>query len=812
MSRWSRNGLIAITLALGLAAWPQASALSGGDGGGWGLPSDAAAGHYEYTNRLIDSRDPYLLLHAHNPVDWYPWGREALAAAKQEGKPIFVSIGYSTCYWCHVAEQLIYSNRDIAKLMNTWFVNVKVDREERPDIDRLYMLATEIMTGHGGWPNNLFLTPDLKPFLAGSYFPPQDDPLVGPGFPSILKAVHAAWEGHRADKILPIAERVFESIERVERAESGAAAAPIAASQWLSEAGRALEQRLDPEHGGLGTTGPKFPQAPSLELLLADYRLEHDAAALDALKRTLDAMALGGVHDHLGGGFHRYATEPSWSIPHFEKMLYDNAQLLRLYAEAYHAADDSLYRAVALDIGQYLRREMMAPEGGFFTAQDSQVGGAEGAAYIWRRDQIVSVLGATAAAKFFAVYSLTPLPEADVPTGAPVGNDNNGGVLRVRLPVADTLKRAGASDFAQALSSLVAERRRLLEVRARRPQPARDEKMITGLNGLVIAALARSAAILEQPDFLTWARMAAERLWALAYDPKTGLLRHEVFRGQAQIDGFLADYAMLGDAFMALSEATKEAVWRDRAAALADSLVRRFARSDGALSDSPDEKNLLVPVADREDSEVPAGASVALDLLLRLAESTGEPRYGVAAAGLLGRLSGQIAGRPEIWPSAIVALNAHPLKEPELAVAAAPPPTTAGKASHIPETADHVRAAAALKTAANGEEVVVTLKVDRGYHINANPASFDYLIPTSVVFDHLNPSHIEYPKPTRFKPAFAPEGLDVYEGTVSVVATFPKGCLTLGRDIRGAATAQACNTQICLPPSKLPVSLSATGE
>jgi uncharacterized protein YyaL (SSP411 family) len=791
----SRNRLTALTLALGLTVWPQTSALFAGDGGGWGLPSEAASGHYKHTNRLIDSRDPYLLLHAHNPVDWYPWGAEALAKAKREQKPIFVSIGYSTCYWCHVAERLIYSNPDIAKLMNDWSVNIKVDREERPDIDRLYMLATEIITGHGGWPNNLFLTPDLKPFFAGSYFPPKDDPLGGVGFPTILKAVHKAWEEHRADKIVPAAERVFDAMRRVEKAEGDAPIAPIAAAKWLADAGHALEQRLDPEHGGFGQGGPKFPQAPDLELLLADYRLNRDAAALDALTRTLDAMALGGVRDQLGGGFHRYATEPSWSVPHFERMLYDNAQLLRVYVEAFRATDAPLYRSVALDIGHYLHREMMAPEGGFFTAQDSQVGGAEGAAHLWTRDQIVAVLGADGAAKFFDVYSLTPLPDADVPT-----------VLRVRLPAADTLKHAGFADFAQMLSSLAAERGRLLEVRAGRPQPARDDKMIVGVNGLAIAALARSGRILSQPDFLTWARMAAERLWALAYQPNPGLLRHEIFHGEAQIDGFLADYAMLGGAFMALFEATKEPVWRDRAAALADSLTRRFARPDGALSDSADQKNLLMPIADSGDSEIPSGASVTLDLLLRLAQATAEPRYSTAAAGLLDHLRGQIDRQPEAWPTAIVAVNPNPLKP---AAPASGAPRGAGAAIRMPETADHVRAAAAAKNTSNDDEIVVTLNIDDGYHVNAHRLSLDYLIPTSLAFDALKPSAIDYPKPVRFKPAFAPDGLDVYQGTAILVARFPRRSLEGRGIIDGAVTAQACNTQICLPPSTLPVSASA---
>jgi uncharacterized protein YyaL (SSP411 family) len=807
---WVWGGAILAVLALNAVL--QTIAPASADETGWGLPSEAASGVHRYTNRLSDSRDPYLLLHAHNPVDWYPWGPEALAKAKTEGKPIFVSIGYSTCYWCHVAERLIYSDPNIAQSMNEWFVNVKVDREQRPDIDRVYMLATQIMTGHGGWPNNVFLTPDLKPFFAGSYFPLDDDPRAGPGFRTVIAALHELWSEHRTDRVMPVAERVLAAMLRVQGSLTAGNPGPIEPGAWLVRGSQAVQRRFDPEHGGLGNTGPKFPQVPSLELLLADYRLNRDAIALDHLTRALDAMASGGIHDQLGGGFHRYSTEPSWSIPHFEKMLYDNTQLLRLYAAAHEDTRNPLYRAVALDIGQYLKREMMAAEGGFFTAQDSQVNGAEGASYLWTKDEIVALLGAKPAQKFLTVYTLSPLPTGDVPTGAQAADRKPGGVLRVRVPLGDTLKQARFSDVTQMLSSLAPERALLLAARAKRQQPARDEKIITGLNGLVIAALAQSSGVLQQPDFLAWARTAAERLWALAYDPKTGALQHEIFRGKAQTGGYLADYAMLGDGFATLFDITKEPVWRDRAAALADNLIGRFGHPDGALSASPDENNLLIPVADSGDSEVPSGTSVALDLLLRLAKATGETQYETAAARLLRHLSGQIEARPGVWPAAIAAVNFHLLKDTALAAVAIPSSDPAGKLSHMPETADHVRAAAALKADANGDEIVVTLQVDDGYHINANPASLDYLIATSLTFDRLKPSKVEYPKAVRFKSALAPNGLDVYEGEVTLIAQFARGALLDQKNIQGTVRVQACDTQICLPPSDLPVSLPSNGE
>ncbi|OAF12426.1 hypothetical protein AYJ54_06250 [Bradyrhizobium centrolobii] len=767
-----------------------------------------------YTNRLIDSHDPYLLLHAHNPVDWYPWGPEALAKAKQENKPIFLSIGYSTCYWCHVAERTIYSDPEIAKLMNQWFVNIKVDREQRPDVDQIYMLATEILTRRGAWPNNLFLTPDLKPFFAGSYFPPRDDPAGGAGFPTILAALHDAWANHLQDKVLPVAGQVFQAMQRVQAEMTAGKEAPVKPGEWLRNASKALQSRIDPKSGGLGDrSGTKFPQAPSMKLLLTDYRVNHDKASLDAVTAALNAMAFGGIHDHLAGGFYRYSTEPTWSIPHFEKMLYDNAQLLRLYAEAYAATKDPVYRAVALDVGQYLRRDMMASEGGFYTAIDSEVKGVEGAAYVWTKAEIASVLGEQAAKQFLAAYDVTPMTAAGTQTGEPAADRKGLGVLRIRLPIEEALKSAGSQDAGQLLTSLSAARAQLLAHRQQRQQPARDEKILTDLAGLAIGALAYSSDILQQPEFLTSARMAAERIWALAYDPATRTLKHEIFAGHAQTDGYLQDYAMLGDGFISLYEVTKEDIWRDRAAMLVTALLRQFAHPDGALSTTLDEKNLLIPVGDSEDSDVPSGTSAALGLLLRLRDATGGSQFVAAAARIVHYLSGRLSDHPEIWPAAITVLNLHPLTDADLAAAREAAARSAddrgiGQAFRAPETSDHVRVSAVVRAGEKDDEIVVTLQIDDGYHVNANPASFDYLIPTSVAFAGLTSPGTKYPKPSRFKSAFAPEGLDVYEGTVPLVVTIPKGTIATQGELRGEVDVQACDAKICLPPSKLPLSVA----
>jgi uncharacterized protein YyaL (SSP411 family) len=804
-----------LAVVLTMTACPPMGSALAGDAAGRKLPADQAAAPFKYTNKLIDSNDPYLLLHAHNPVDWYPWGPEAFAKTRQENKPIFISIGYSTCYWCHVAERTIYSNPDIAKLMNQWFVNVKVDSEQRPDLDRIYMLARQIMTGQGGWPNNLFLTPDLKPFYAGSYFPPKDDPRAGPGFPTILASINQGWTSDRT-QVLGIAENVMNAMRRIQSAMTGNAPAPINPGAWMAKARDTLLPQFDPQYGGFADRSrTKFPNAPRLALLLSDYEINRTSAALSGVLGTLDAIAFGGIHDHLAGGFHRYSTEPTWSVPHFEKMLYDNAQLLRLYAAAFQITGKPLYRQIAIETARYLGTDMMASDGGFYTARDAQLDGVEGEGYLWTRGEISSLLGAKEAARFLNAYGLTPVPRPNVPDVVhPRDVDGEPpAVLRLRVPIDQTLKDAGFNDVTQLFSDFAADRAQLTAAREKRRQPARDEKMVISLNGLAIEALAESGQPLGQPEFVDWAKMAAERLWSLAYEQKAGALKHEIFNGVAQTDGFLQDYASLGTSFMTLSEVTGDRIWQNRAAALADSMLDRFSRPDGSFSTAPDEKDLLIPLADEGDMEMPSGTSMAIELLLRLQGTTGEARYLDAAANAVRRLSGQFQNHPESWASAVIALNRYPLPSTRENVTAAN--TAAGTNAQgdlrTPVSADHVRVAASQMSIPEGDAIIVTIKVDDDFHINANPASFDFLIPTSLAFKGVKPSKIEYPAPMRFTAKFVPEGLDVYEGSVAIVAKFPKDSLKGLQAIQGTVTAQACTGEICLPPSELPVSIK-TGQ
>jgi uncharacterized protein YyaL (SSP411 family) len=789
----------------------------------------AAAGHpavaaepgsqqeHRFTNRLIDSNNPYLLLHAHNPVDWYPWGPEAFDRARAEGKPIFLSVGYSTCYWCHVAERTLYSNPDIAALMNKWFVNVKVDREQRPDVDAIYMLARHLIAGSGGWPNNVFLTPDLEPFYAGSYFPPQADQFGRPGFPQVLRALHEAWTA-RNDEVLALAKKVHAYMQATqERTAGGGQRAALAPAEWLDTARRGVLAQFDAEHGGFhqNQSTTKFPQTPMLALLLADYRANAKPEVLRALTQTLNAMAYGGIYDQLGGGFHRYSTERTWSVPHFEKMLYDNAQLLEVYAQAFAATKEPLYRYVAEDIAAYLTEQMMASDGGFFTAQDAQIDGVEGASYRWRRGQIESILGAGAAERFFRVYELAPVPEVAGATGHDAGDV--GGVIRVRLPIEATLARAAYTTPVEMLAALEAQRQKLLAARNLRPQPLRDEKLNVDLNGLAIEAFVTSGQILAEPRYIDAAERAAEQLWKRAYDPATGLLMHQIFQGLVQTQAFLADYALFGRGLMALFRATDDKVWRDRAGLLGDGIIERFMAPDGALAMTTAEANMLISMESTGDSVYPSGTSAAIDLLLRLSASSEDGRHAAAAGKILRHYSAPLDNNPQNWATAVVAVNGIDPRDIASVAAAAStanqprqPGQDAGQ-FRAQGSADHVRVSAKTRRGPDSTTVTVTLTIDAGYHVNANPASLDYLIPTTVHFAGLVPERVDYPQPVTFKPDFADEALDVYEGTPTIVAVFPHGAFDGMTAIRATVTAQACNDRICLPPSDLPLSVPLTG-
>ncbi len=502
--------------------------------------------------------------------------------------------------------------------MNRWFVNVKVDREERPDVDRVYMLATELMTGGGGWPNNVFLTPDLKPFYAGSYFPPRDEG-GRPGFPTVLATIHKAWVGDRS-KLQDVAARVYQGLQQAERQGGATGAAQLDAEGWLGRAEKQAAGEFDSLQGGFSGGRDEVPSS---------------AAALDAAGRLSTApgrsRAAVGHRDARGDGRGRrdgsarrrvsplqHSTEPGWSIPHFEKMLYDNAQLLGLYARAYAITKRPFSRQVALRTAHYLTREVRAPGGGFYGAQDSQIDGVEGVSYLWTRAQIEAVLGEAGAKRFFGLYALTQM------LAAYAGQmQSPGGVLRLDDERARAL--AEKDRPAAAIDALAPQRKKLLAARNRRP-PARDEKVVIAGNALAILGFLEAGQALRESSLTRTAVDTANWAWAQAFDARSGGLRHQSYRGRAGGDGFLDDYALLGRAFLALHAATGDALWRSRAQRLTEAMLERFARPDGSLATTTDTADLIVAPPSKGDSVRPSGQSAAVALLLGLAADGGDAR------------------------------------------------------------------------------------------------------------------------------------------------------------------------------------------
>jgi hypothetical protein len=566
-------------------------------------------------NRLANETSPYLLQHAHNPVDWYPWGPDALARARDEDKPIFLSIGYAACHWCHVMERESFEDAATAGDLNRDFVAIKVDREERPDLDQVYMAAVQAMTGGGGWPMSVFLTPDGKPFYGGTYFPPE--PAHGlPAFRQVLAGVAKAWHDERGEVLAAGGRMVATLIEqnRLPAAEEGRALAPHAprpTRELLDTATAAIEASFDVTNGGWGRA-PKFPQPMTIEYLLRRAATSGDPRPLAIARRSLDAMADGGIHDQLGGGFHRYATDAIWLVPHFEQMLYDNAQLARSYVHAWQLTGDGRYRDVAIGTLDYLLRELRRDDGTFAASHDADTDGAEGGTFVWTAAEVREVLGDDAPL-FTAAYDVTD-----------DGNWEGRTILR----------RVTARGDDALEARLQRARERLLERRDARLQPARDDKALAAWNGLAIAALA-DAGRLGERRFVDAAVSAADRLLAGLLRPD-GRLGRSWKDGRATGEGVLDDYADLAEGLLALYEATFDERWFVTARSLADTILEHFADPEGGFFDTADDhETLITRPKDVQDNAVPAGGSMAAGVLLQLAALTGDDGYRKAADGAL---------------------------------------------------------------------------------------------------------------------------------------------------------------------------------
>jgi uncharacterized protein len=602
-------------------------------------------------NRLATETSPYLLQHAENPVDWYPWGDEALTKAREEDKPILVSVGYSACHWCHVMEHESFENDEIAATMNDLFVNIKVDREERPDLDSLYMSAVQSMTGHGGWPLNVFLTPDGTPFYGGTYFPP-DDRMGMPGFPKVLEAVASAFKERREE----VEENAQQIRELLRRATRELPKPDDVTAELLAEASEQLAQSFDARNGGFGGA-PKFPQPAAIEFLLRQDKRGGGQREAIMVQRTLDRMASGGIYDQIGGGFHRYAVDAIWLVPHFEKMLYDNAQLASVYLAGYQAYGEDRYRQVAEETIDFVARELTDPNGGFYATLDADTAGHEGLFYTWTADELNEALGeedAAIAKRWFNV-------ETD-------GNFEGRTVLATPRTTADVADRLAINEEVLT-ESLVRLRHRLLEVREQRERPGRDEKVITAWNGLMLRAFADGSRILDRDDFRGVAERNGE--FVLQHLQRDGRLLRSWKDGDARIGGFLEDYAFFIDGLLALYRATLNGRWLDEAMRLADVMVAEFGDTDGAgfFDTSANQETPVARPRDLHDGATPSGNSVAADVLLRLGAMTGNEDYSSRAGELLRTMASTMRDHPLAAGRYLCAVDFYlgPIKEVALA-------------------------------------------------------------------------------------------------------------------------------------------------
>jgi len=571
--------------------------------------SSATAERKMPTNSLIHETSPYLLQHAHNPVDWYPWGEEAIKKAQHENKPILLSIGYSACHWCHVMEHESFENEEIAALMNDLFVNIKVDREERPDLDEIYMNAVQMLTGRGGWPLTVFLTPEGKPFYGGTYFPPEDR-YGTPGFPKILKAVAQAYRERPSDVTRNVEQLVSALAQLSGLKESRRPFSPDIVAQSASQ----LAQAYDSEHGGLGRA-PKFPNVGVLELFLRHYRASKDERFLQMVVHTLTKMAQGGIYDHLGGGFHRYSVDDKWLVPHFEKMLYDNAQLTRTYAQAFYLTGDLSFKRVVEETVEYLLREMFHAEGGFYSTQDADSEGEEGKFFVWSEAEVMRIMGEEAGQIFCRIYDVSE-----------PGNFEGRNILHPILGLDQAARYFRREP--QEIDRLLAEaKRKLFEEREKRVKPFRDEKILTVWNGLMLTGLAEAIRILPERRYLE----AAEKTVGFIFSRmvEDGFLLHTYKDGQAKLRGYLDDYAFLALGLLDLYEVTLERSLLKQAIGLSEKMIDEFWDDidGGFFYTGRSHEKLISRTKPAFDSSIPSGNSSAIQLLLRLYHYTGREEY-----------------------------------------------------------------------------------------------------------------------------------------------------------------------------------------
>ena len=601
-------------------------------------------GFAKFTNRLFLETSPYLLQHAHNPVNWFPWGSEPFELARQLGRPVLVSIGYATCHWCHVMEEESFEDEEIARFLNRNFIAIKVDREERPDVDTVYMTAVHAMGVQGGWPLNVFVTPDRRPFYGGTYFPPTDHGR-GPGFLSVLRQLREAYD-QDPERVTQAGLQVTQVVQgMLAPAENDRSTHQISLAQTV----QAYRDRFDPANGGMAGA-PKFPSSLPVRLLLRQYLASGDRDAIAMADLTLRRMAAGGIYDQIGGGFHRYATDQRWLIPHFEKMLYDNAQLAVTYLEGYQSIGDHDHAVVVREILRYLQRELMSPQGGFFAATDADSltdsgHREEGFFFTWKPQELIASLGKERGDVVAACLGVTE-----------AGNFEGRGIPHREKSIAQLAGELTLTE--EGLRTILDESRELLyQVRSRRPAPLRDEKILASWNGLAISAFARAGLVLDEPAAVEQARGTAGFLWENMVHG--GRLAHSYQEGAAKGEGFLDDYAFLIAGLIDLFEASGEARWLDRALQLAKVTQEEFADPDrgGYFMTGSRHEELIAREKPAYDGVVPSGNSVMVMNLLRLHFLTEEPRYLEQAKRTLDAFASQISANPTAFSEMLAALD-----------------------------------------------------------------------------------------------------------------------------------------------------------
>ena len=611
------------------------------------------AEQHEFTNHLINETSPYLRQHAHNPVDWYPWGEEAFAISREQNKPVLLSIGYSACHWCHVMAHESFEDEEIARLMNDNFVNIKVDREERPDLDQIYMNAVQMMTHHGGWPMTVFLTSDAIPFYGGTYFPPQDRYNM-PGFPRVLISVAEAYKDRRSD----IAQTSDQLLNELRRLSETSGSEQSIEKELLDAAFVGITRGYDPVNGGFGGA-PKFPPAMTLEFLLRTFVRTGNADALEMVRTTTTKMAYGGMYDQLGGGFHRYSTDAKWLVPHFEKMLYDNALLSRVYLHYYQVSQDELARETTKGILDYVIREMTNDEGGFYSTQDADSEGHEGKFFVWDIAEIKSVLGEKQANFFCAAYDITDS-----------GNFEGENIPNIKHSLKVVAEKAGVT-LDELNASLSQSKRKLFEVREQRIKPDRDEKVITAWNGLMLASFAEAGVVLDRPDYLDIARKNAR--FILSKLQRDGFLLRTYKDGVAKFNAYLEDYAFLIEGLTTLFETSGEIEWLNAALSLTERMVEEFWDEDNAgfFFTGTSHEKLIVRSKDYFDNATPSGNSVAASVLLRLGILTDSEHFRNLAVSVFREVADSIRKYPSGFGYALSGLDFLLSTPKEVAIIAA---------------------------------------------------------------------------------------------------------------------------------------------